>query len=720
MCALNPWRRFVLCTLACLLSASPSQANDKSESLVDFDTEVMPVLTRHGCNAGSCHGAAIGRGGFQLSLLGSNATDDHDSIVRELQGRRVNLRSASRSLLLRKPAELVGHEGGEVLPEDSAGYRVVKKWIEQGALRSAKPKGLASLEITPAKATIQQVGTPIRFRVVANFDDGSVKEVTDWTILTSNDPDAISINGPTAVVHRRGIHVLIARFLDVVRPIRIVVPLRDQPIAAKLSSHNRVDDFINEQLVKLNLAPTTQASDSAILRRLTLDLAGRLPTADETASYCADTSPNKKPRLIERLLGDDEFAEYWALKWANLLSIDSRPLGREGAKAYHRWLIDQLAHDRPLSDMTREMLTSFGDSHENGAINFLRFGNSPGDLAEHVSEVLMGVRLRCANCHNHPLDHWKQDDYHGLAAIFAKVKRGRIVTLSDRGDVTHPVTGQAAIAKIPGGNYLASSDNGPNRFADWITSDRSPHLARVAVNRAWKQLMGRGLVEPVDDMRATNPATHPELLDWLAKDFIQGGFRIKRTIKTICQSNAYGRVARVTLGEGSELDDGRYASHRPPRALEAEVLADMIADATGVPLEFEDASRAVALTNNRASAPYLDVLGRCDRSETCSSTSAPAMTLARSLNMINGSFINERLGKSGGQLAKLVASTDDDLAVCNELYQLTLSREMTSTERSHWGQQLAEQAYDNPKTRQHILEDIFWSLLTSEAFLMNH
>ena len=404
------------------LIASSALASDP----VDFDTQIVSVLTRQGCNAGSCHGAAAGRGGFKLSLLGANAAADHDAIARQLQGRRVNLHDAELSLVLRKPSEQLGHEGGEALPEDSRGYKLVRKWIDQGAQRLQRRK-LVKLMLSPSELRMERVGQSIPLTATATFDNGTSQDVTEWTVFKSDDPDAVEIDleARSATVRRRGVHVVVARYLDRVEPIRLVVPLCDDPIdAGQMHSVNRVDEFVNAQLQQLNLPVSAIADDYAWARRVSLDLTGRLPTPDQLRQFADDQSPEKRMRLVDQLLAQESFSQYWSLKWANVLGIDSKQLQPEGAAAYHRWLAEQLDADAPMDQTAEQMLVTVGDSFVNGAANFSRTGSSPGDLAEHVTRVFMGIRLRCANCHDHPLDSWKQDDYHGLAAVFAKVKRG--------------------------------------------------------------------------------------------------------------------------------------------------------------------------------------------------------------------------------------------------------------------------------------------------------
>jgi hypothetical protein len=686
---------------------------------IDFDTQVIPVLTRQGCNAGSCHGAAIGRGGFKLSLLGSGGARDYDAIVQQLEGRRVNLADPEKSLLLRKPSEQLGHEGGLVLPDDSPAFELIQRWISEGAIRRTDRK-LTSLVVNPNDQILSRTGETVSVRVAAAFSTGETADVTQWTVFQPGDPEAVSIqnDGRQFTVHRRGVHVVIARFLDRVLPIRLTVPMHDAKatLASASVPGSRIDQFVDGQLSKLNLPASPPADDWQFVRRVTLDLTGRLPTPDGARGFAEDTSGDKRSKLIRELLASDSFADYWALKWANHLGIDSKQLQAEGAAAYHRWIAERLREDAPVDETARMMVTSAGDSYVHGAVNFLRSGSSPGDLAEHASRIFLGVRLRCANCHDHPLDHWKQDDYHGLAAIFAKVRRGRVVTVSQRGEVTHPVTGQPAVPRIPSQRYLDETVDGRVALADWLTSPDNPYFAKAMVNRLWQQLMGRGLVDPVDDLRTTNPATHPELLEWLAADFVEHGFRVKHTIELICNSNAYGRDSSGL--PGNSMDTAFY-SHALIKPLEAEVVADAIADVTGVPLQIGNnvIPRTVRLTDNRMDVPGLSLLGRCDRETTCTATGD--VSLSRSLHLINGELINKRLDAPSGRLNALLASTQDDAQVLDEIFLSTLAQSGIS-KTEFWQQQLATVANADRDKRAAFFADVLWSLLTSKSFASNH
>src|SRR5262245_7113590 len=440
----------------------------------DFDTEIVPVLTRAGCNAGACHGAAAGRGGFHLSLFGSDSATDYDAIVQDLEGRRVNLTNPADSLILNKPTGNLRHGGGTRLDPDGAGAKRLADWIAAGAPRAKQARRLSSFEIQPAGRIVEREGAEVQLRVVARFDAGAAEDVTAWTVFTASDPSAVEIKGESAVVRRRGQPVVIDRFLDRVVPIRLTLPFSDTPV--DLSREQRAN-FIDEEVLKslqvLRIPVSLRADDAAFLRRVRLDLTGRLPMPEEVAKFVADRAADKQAKLIDALLASDDFTEYWTFKLASLYRNHS--VGDvAGARALHSWLHDRVRAGAPFDKVARELLTALGDSHTNGPAYFTRLAADPRGHAELVSQVFLGVRLQCANCHNHPLGRWTQDDYHGLAALFSRLDRGREVKFVSRAAVTNPRTGEPAVPRIPGVSFLNESTDGRAALADWLTSPDNP------------------------------------------------------------------------------------------------------------------------------------------------------------------------------------------------------------------------------------------------------
>jgi hypothetical protein len=691
---------------------------DAGQSSIDFDTRVIPVLTKAGCNTGACHGAAAGRGEFRLSLYGGDPKFDHRSISLELEGRRVNLAKPDESLLLLKATESINHGGGPRLELDGAGATVLQQWIDEGASRS-RSATLDEFSVEPRSRVVSGVGETVDLKAYARFSGSPIADVTQWTVFTPEDSAAVEIDSDTgtAAVLRRGRHIVVARYLDHVVPVEIIVPLSDQDVdLADEPRRNFVDDHVLRTLEVLHLPVSSAADDSAFLRRVTLDLTGRLPTPRMQNDYQRNSNLLKRQQLVDRLLASDEFTEYWILRFAKLLRIRSQPGDTQGALTYHKWLTRQIGTGVPYDQMARTILTATGDTHQVGPANFYRTGGGPRKQAEFASELFMGTRLRCANCHNHPLDRWTQDDYHGLAAIFAKINRGRVIKVVARGEVAHPRTGEAAISRIPGDRFLKDADDGRAEMAAWLTDPKNPFFAKAAVNRLWKAMMGRGLVEPTDDLRATNPATHPPLLKQLADDFVEHGYDLRHTLRLIVLSSTYGRSLQPS--PDNQADD-RYYSHAFTRPLGPEVLADAIADVTGVFDQYADHppdSRAVSLFDPKIESETLNVLGRCSREESCETSGEGSGGLTLKLHLLNGPLLNRRIVASEGRLTKLIAAGVAAEEIVNRFYRLALCRDPSAVERSFWNGQLSA----NGSNERDVLEDFLWSLLTCKEFVTNH
>ncbi len=683
----------------------------------DFDTEIVPVFTKAGCNAGACHGAAAGRGGFKLSLLGGDPAADYDAIVLEREGRRVNLARPAESLLLAKPTGILAHEGGVRIDEGSVGEKRLLDWIASGSPRSKLPRKLTHFEVGPADFVADKLGTQLTLKARARFDGGTPEDVTAWTVFTSSDPSAVELDaaGTRATVLRRGRHVVIARYLDRVLPLRITVPLSDQVVdLSREAWANFIDDEILKTLTVLRLPVAPRADDATFLRRVRLDLTGTLPTPKEVEAFLADPSKDKRAKLVDSLLKSEAFVEFWTFRYASLFRIRPQPNDKLGAKAFHEWVREQVRTGAPFDRTARSLLTATGDSHAVGPANFARLTNDARAQAELVSQVFLGVRLQCANCHNHPLDRWTQDDYHGLAAVFARLDRGQVVRVAARGGVTHPRTGEPAVPRIPGANYLDESRDNREAFANWLTTTDNRYFAKATVNRLWRAMFGRGLVDPTDDLRDTNPATHPELLDRLAADFVAHKFDLRHTLRLIATSEAYARGTKVN--EANRADD-RYYSHALRRSLEPEVLADAIADVTSVADRYGDnppGTRAIALFDVTTPARSLDVLGRCSRSASCEGD-AMGGGLPAKLHLLNGELVNRKITARDGRLHKLIAAGKTDAEIVTELYLRALGRSPTTAEGEFWRKRLAVDKTE----RGAVLEDFLWSLLNCSEFATN-
>lgn len=702
--------------------ASPVIAAGPDEA-VDFRNDLIPMFTKLGCNAGKCHGSAIGRGDFKLSLYGGTPAADYDQIVRRAGGRRVDLTKPESSLIFMKPAELVEHGGGTILDQDDDNAQLLLKWIAQGA-KYISGRQLQRVEVTPGRFVADKTGDQTSLKVVAHYDDGTTRDVTRLTQFVAEDSSAVAINvrSLTARTTRPGRHIVIARYSTKVVPIEFVVPVSDRAIDLSFAPRNNfVDREILKSLAALRLPASPTTDDATFLRRITLDLTGRLPEY----SSADQARPLRREAVVDKLLASDEFVDFFVLKLAKLLRIRSKgdkntvATTPAAARAFHDWLAEQLRDGAGYDEMARAIITASGDTAQFGPAAFYTTVEDPRLQTELTTEVFMGSRMKCANCHNHPLDKWTQDDFHGLTAMFAKLTRSEIIRLNPVGRNIHPVTGDAALMKIPGEGFLAAdAEDGRADFAEWLTARDNPYFARAMVNRLWKWLMGRGLVEPVDDFRSTNPATHPALLNALARDFIEHDYDIRHTLKVIAMSGTYSRSSVPVKGNGA---DQRFYSHALQKPLEAEVLADAISDVLGIAGQYGNerpGTRAVQLRDGAVRSDSLDMLGRCDRTKSCEGAPAPVGPLAQKLHLFNGSLLNDRIGADGGRLDKLIASGSQPMDIVREFYRVALNR-LPNRKESDVVSQLIEGEH-SPAGLRAALEDFVWSIVTCREFVTNH
>ena len=718
-----PWKRrrfHRLAHLAVALSITGWLSTAQAEG-VDFFNDVIPVLTKSGCNAGACHGAALGRGGFRLSLFGGNPDEDYDAIVRQRRGRRINLSAAESSLLVQKPTESISHGGGFVLDYGDDATQTIIDWIKDGATQT-RSRTLERVEIGP-RQVVTRVGMPVHFTATAYYKNQPPADVTNWTIFLAEDPSAVEVDEETgqSIVLRPGRHIVVARYLDQVVPIALTVPFESASIDfSKQPQHNFIDTHVLNALRLLELPVSPQVDDTVLLRRLYLDLTGRLPPTHEVRRLAnALMDGKRRASIVDDLLSSDAFVDYWTLQLAKLLRIHTPRGGNASAVAvYHDWVAEQIRQSVGFDDIASSLILAVGDPKEYGPANLYQTIKGPKPLAEFVSEVFMGSRLRCANCHNHPLDHWTQDDYHGLAAIFAKVEASDVVRLTRRGNVIHPATLEEAMGRIPGERFLAQNqDDDRPELAEWLTDEENPYFAKAIVNRLWKSMMGRGLVEPVDDFRATNPATHPDLLNELAADFRAHGYQIRHTLRVIANSAAYSRSSNALP---KNKDDARFYSRGLRKPLAPEVLADAISDVLDVPERYGTESlgtRAVRLVDPATTSRSLDVLGRCGRETSCEGKTASA-GLSQMLHLLNGELLNGRIGNPTGRLSRLLGGGKSPSEIVGEFYLVALGRRPGSVERAHWEALSAD--LESAEEVREFLEDFVWGLLTSREFSTSH
>ena len=704
-------------TVALFVALACGVAQSLASDRVDFVNDVMPVLTKVGCNAGACHGSAAGRGNFKLSLYGGNPQADYEAIVREISGRRINLQKPEESLIILKPTFAIDHGGKFLMDDDDEGTQLLLRWIREGA-EKVTHRELERVEFTPRSYFIEKTDVDVQLRAEAFYADGSSKDVTPWTVFSAEDSSAVRIDNDSAVATplRGGRHIITARYLDSVAPIEIVIPISNEPVdLAGQARRNFIDDEVLSLLTTLRLPVSPQADDSTFIRRLRLDLTGRLPEPDKVTAYLANQDQNKNEELIDELLQTDAFNEYWSYKLAKWLRMGTDPNDENGIATYRLWLSNQIEKGVGYDEMARNLILATGDTHNVGPANFYRTVDGPREQAEFVSELFMGSRLRCANCHNHPLDKWTQDDYHGLASIFSKIENAQIVRVRASGEVIHPRTREPALARIPGEYYLEDkTKDGREDLVDWLTAGDNPYFAKAIVNRLWSSLMGRGLVEPVDDMRDTNPATHPKLLNGLAEDFVASGYRLRPMLKRIVTSATYARSSNTVPGNA---EDDRYYSHALRRPLEAEVLADGISYVLNVPAQYggkAPGQRAVTLVDLYTPSRTLDILGRCGREESCESETSISGGLTRNLHLLNGELINARIRREEGRLARFFDADTAPMDIIDELYLVALSRKPAGATRRFWREQLAN--VESVEQQQRLLEDFLWSLLASSKF----
>ena len=712
----------ILCSIFILLKLTSIGLAEKREA-VEFENDLIPIFTKMGCNAGKCHGSAIGRGDFKLSLYGGDPESDFEEIVRRMNGRRVNLSKPDESLIVLKPTANLKHGGRMVFDDDSESERLLIDWIKQGA-KNLKHRHLKHVEVTPRKFVATKTGATAQLKVTAHYDNGKTRDVTAWTTFVAEDSSAVDIDADaaSAEVRRGGRHIVVARYLSEVIPIVLVSPLNNQ--AVDLSSeprNNFVDEYVLRLLAELRLPTSPLADDGTFLRRVTLDLTGRLPEYNHESRVPGFD----REAIVDKLLSSEEFVDFYTLKLAKLLRIQSKndknrvTMTTKAARGFHNWIAEQLRNGVGYDQIASQIITATGDTTKVGPATFYIAVEDPQLQTEFATEVFMGSRMKCANCHNHPLDKWTQDDFHGLTAIFAKLTRQQVVKINPLGSAIHPNTGEAAQMKIPGEEFLpAATTDGREAFANWLTARDNPYFAKATVNRLWKSLMGRGLVEPVDDFRSTNPATHPVLLNKLAEDFIKHGYDLRHTLKLIAMSATYARSS-ITV-DGNETDD-RFYSHMIQKPMEPAVLADAISDVLGLASQYgseQYGTRAVELPDGSIRSDALDILGRCDRSKSCEGAPSPTGPLAQRLHLFNGGLLNDRVGAVGSRLDQFIKAEMRPMEIVEDYYQTALNRPPNEQEVRFLSMLL--NPAKSSKEQRNLLGDFVWSIATCKEFVTNH
>ena len=716
----------------------------RADGPVSFRSEVMAVLSRSGCNAGVCHGNLHGKGGFKLSLRGQDPAADFHALTHDMMGRRTDRHDPDASLILQKATARVPHEGGLRFPVGSLEYRLLLRWIRDGMRNdmSSAPV-LTRLEVTPHEAYLVEPRDSLTVRAVAVFADGRRKDIAGLAVFDSTNPKIEVSRDGVVRSTEPGETTIVVRYLDQQATVQLAfVPARPGFTWSNPPAHNFIDTHVFTRLKKLRINPSGLCTDNEFLRRAYLDLLGLLPTPEQTRRFLTDTRTDKRARLVDDLLKRPEFADYWALRFSDILRNEEKQLDRKGVRTFHHWIRQAILANRPLNEFARDLIASRGSTYNAPPANYYRALRDPYTRAEATAQVFLGIRMQCAKCHNHPFNRWTQNDYHQLAAFFARVqykvlenKRRdkldkhefvgeQIVYMDNKSEVTHPVSGATLRPRFLGGAML-TADKKADRLralADCVADPRNPFFARTQANRIWSYLLGRGIVDPNDDFRESNPPANGPLLDALAKDLAEHRFDLKHLIRTIMYSRTY-QLSAVTNATNKE--DETNFSHALIRSLPAEPLLDAVAQVTGVPVEFDGyplGIRATQLPGMPVARrrqklgdgfKFLRVFGKPERLLNCDCERNDNTTMAQALQFITGSLLNRGVSEADNRLGRLLKAGKSNPEIIDELFLASLCRLPTGAERSALMARV-----ERAGNRRSALEDVLWALLNSKEFLL--
>jgi len=716
-----------------LLHAADSRAQ------TSFRNDVLPILTRAGCVAGSCHAKADGQNGFQLSVFSFDPDSDYQEIVFDARGRRIFPADPDNSLILLKATTTIPHEGGKRFEKDSEFYRTIRKWIAEGAPRSVPNEPvLTKITISPPSITFKKGGGQ-SIKVTAWYSDHSTRDVTRLCQFTSNDAAFARVDedGKITAGNVAGESSVIVRYVDIVSAAHIIIPpekLLPESAYAKLHPNNAIDEKAYERFKQLGLLPSPPCADDEFIRRATLDVLGRLPDPDRSRQFLADTSPDKRTKLVEELLSDqngDAYAAYWATKWGDLLRPNTQRVGVKPVYLLDDWIREKLRANTPWDQFAKELITASGSTHQYGPAAILRDKRTPADMSEFIAQLFLGVRLNCARCHHHPSEKWSQNDYYSMAAFFGSMKRkGQGISTPISGEpeywwfepgrtVKHPVTGILMTPKAPNGPVFPDipDDKDPREvFADWLTAPKNPYFQQAIVNRIWGELFGRGIVNPVDDFRTSNPPSNRPLLEWLGRDFAAHGFDQKHTLRVILNSRLYQESSLPNL---TNVADNRNFSRSYRRRLPGEVLLDAISDITGQPEILKGLpgdAPAMQQWNHLLPNEFLDAFGRPDSNAAPPCTRETSGSVVQALHLMNSKSIQKKLSGANPWLVGLESQAVDE--ALRGIYLRLFSR-FPSEEEVRICKNYLKQKGPGHKERQ-AFEDLIWSLLNSAEFVFNH
>jgi hypothetical protein len=714
---------------ALLLIVSAAVSLSAADRLT-FLRDVSPILNKVGCSSGTCHGAAKGKNGFKLSLRGYDPQFDYEALLYDLSGRRFNRADPSRSLMLAKPTQQVPHGGGLRFDRNSSYYQTIYNWIAQGVPFGDPAKdNVTTLEVAPVEVVMPKPGEKASITVIARFGDGLTRDVTKESTVESNTPyiAKIDASSPTVLGERVGEATLLVRYQGKLATIPVSV-LNPKPgfTWKALPQHNYVDQLIDSKLQRLHIQPSGLATDAEFLRRVTLDLVGQLPTPAEVREFLADPAPSrvKRDKKIDKLIGSPAFADHWTVKWGDLLQSSRKFLGEKATFAFREWIHDSVATNKPYDKMVRELLTGRGSVYDTPAANYFRTTREPKPTMEKTTQVFLGVRMVCAQCHDHPFEKWTQNQYYQMAAFFSAVglrpgyEVGEEIVYDQRADyeMHHPkdnrVMAPQFLIASAGAVNIPSDQKRRDAFADWLVSKQNPFFAKAIANRMWSYFLGRGIIDPVDDIRASNPPVNAALLDTLSKDLIDHKFDLQALMRVIVKSRTY--QASFLTNEWNALDGDNF-SHAIPRRLSAEPLMDAVTMAAGVRPNFPEVpedTMAGQLPDPHVGADgFLDLFGRPARESACECERRADLSLPQALNLINGTTISDAVADPKGRIAKNVLAGMADAAIVEDLYLATLTRFPTKSESENALKYLAGGA------RTLRAQDLLWALLNSKGFL---
>ena len=719
-----------LCAPACALLLSLSLTAYAADGKISFVRDVMPILNKSGCTSGTCHGSAKGKNGFKLSLRGYDPEFDYRALIHDLSGRRFNRVDPARSLMLLKPTQQLPHGGGLRLEVGSGYYNTILQWISEGTqFGDPVSAQITKLEVTPPEILMDKSGLEQQLKIVAHYADGATRDVTKESIYTSNTPTIAEINDTGRVkTERKGEAAMLVRYEGKLAVLNVTVLTEKQDFAWKPTvENNYIDRFVNTKLQRVRILPSELTSDAEFLRRVSYDLIGLPPTVEETRLFLADKTVNRLKRslMIDKLMARPEFVDHWSVKWSDLLQVSRNRLGDKGMWAFREWIREAIGSNKPYDQMARELITARGSTFQNPPANYFRFTRDPKVAMETTTQLFLGVRMVCAQCHDHPFEQWTQNQYFQLTAFFGAVgiKEGMdsneevVYDKREDAEIKHPKDGRIMHAKfLFGGDKLSPTEVDLRQaLADWLTSRDNALFGKAMANRMWSYFFGRGIIEPVDDIRASNPPSNPQLLDALTKDFVDHNFDLRHLIKTIVNSRTY--QLSYTPNDWN-LDDEINFSHAQPRRLSAEELFDAVYLATGSKPYFKDVPRDFKAEQfpdpNVALGGFLDLFGRPERQTSCECERRSDVSLVQALNLINGSTIADAVADEKGRIANLVLSGVSDRKLVEDLYLAALNRPPEPRELD-----LAQTYLGRGMNRAERAQDLLWALLNSNAFLFN-